>query len=62
MALSKTLADRIKAIKGKTLEKARVNSLVDALDNKVVEVEVEKLAKTLPSWRPKSGSTHCVRK
>ena len=62
MALSKTLADRIKAIKGKTLEKVKANSLVDALDNKVVEVEVEKLAKTVLSWRSKRGSTHCVRK
>lgn len=32
----------------KTLEKVKVNVLVDAVDNKVVEVEVEKLAKTLP--------------
>ena len=36
-------------IKGKTLEKVKAYSLVDALDNKVVEVEVERLAKTLPS-------------
>lgn len=49
MALSKTLAERIRVIKGKTLEKVKAYSLVDALDNKVVEVEVERLANTLPS-------------
>ena len=37
-----------------TLKKVKVNVLVDAVDNKVVEVEVEKLAKTLPDLKARA--------
>ena len=41
-------------VKVKTLEKVKANALGDALDDKVVEVEVEILAETLPEMENKA--------